>query len=42
MRIVEENNNKTADCFYLFELEHKSLCVEYSSGLSVGTIVIIV
>lgn len=43
LRIIEENNNKTSDCFYLFELEHDNICEAVSSsGLSIGSIVVIV
>ncbi|ELU12794.1 hypothetical protein CAPTEDRAFT_127669 [Capitella teleta] len=42
-RLVGENNNKTQDCFYLFELEHKAACMTSASeGLSIGSIVCIV
>lgn len=45
MRILEENNNKTSDCYYLFELAHPEVCANASSSknmLSVGSIVLIV
>ncbi|XP_046562517.1 cation-dependent mannose-6-phosphate receptor-like [Haliotis rubra] len=43
MIILEENNNKTNDCYYLFELSHQDICpARPSSNLSLGSIFIIV
>ncbi|XP_067658543.1 cation-dependent mannose-6-phosphate receptor-like [Haliotis asinina] len=43
MIILEENNNKSADCYYLFELSHQDICpTKPSSNLSLGSIFIIV
>lgn len=44
LRYFEENNNKSNDCYYLFELEHSAACVSKSSGggLSAGSIVCII
>lgn len=41
-RLIEENKDKAADCYYLFELEHEAVCAEVEQGLSVGSIVCIV
>ncbi|XP_052285043.1 cation-dependent mannose-6-phosphate receptor-like [Dreissena polymorpha] len=44
-RVVEEMNNKTMDCFYLFEINTNVVCETrplITIGLSTGTILIIV
>ncbi|XP_062619387.1 cation-dependent mannose-6-phosphate receptor-like [Saccostrea cucullata] len=41
--VLEEENNKTQDCFYLFEMKTSVVCPEIITvSLSVGTILIIV
>lgn len=46
LRWLEENRNKSGDCYYLFELEHDSACNLVSqddiAGLSPGSIVCVV
>ncbi|XP_071109344.1 cation-dependent mannose-6-phosphate receptor-like [Haliotis cracherodii] len=43
MVILEENKNKSADCYYLFELSHQDICPNKpTSNLSLGSIFIIV
>ncbi|XP_033122736.1 cation-dependent mannose-6-phosphate receptor-like isoform X2 [Anneissia japonica] len=40
--VLEENNNRTEDCYYLFEITSSIACSEHpSSGLSLGSILII-
>jgi len=42
-RVLEENNDKTNDCYYLFEIEHIAACPEQPApGLSAGAVVVIV
>jgi hypothetical protein len=39
LRLVEENKNKTGDCYYLFELDHESVCpADATTPVSIGTI----
>lgn len=40
--MLEEQKNKTGDCYYLFELEHSAVCPIKSGGLSVGSIIVII
>ncbi|XP_022343524.2 cation-dependent mannose-6-phosphate receptor-like [Crassostrea virginica] len=42
--VLEEERNKTQDCFYLFEMRTSAVCVQGStpSGLSIGSILLIV
>jgi Mannose-6-phosphate receptor len=43
MRWVEANNNKSADCYYLFELDHQAACMTSpTTGLSTGAVITIV
>ncbi|XP_041378400.1 cation-dependent mannose-6-phosphate receptor-like [Gigantopelta aegis] len=43
MLILEENTNKTKDCYYLFQLDHKEICDRTSSTvLSLGSIFLII
>ncbi|KAH9496497.1 Cation-dependent mannose-6-phosphate receptor [Bulinus truncatus] len=44
LQFLEEEKSKSEQCFYLFELKHKSVCPVYSDGsnLSVGSILVIV
>ncbi|KAI8747634.1 cation-dependent mannose-6-phosphate receptor-like isoform X1 [Biomphalaria glabrata] len=44
MMFLEEENSKSDDCFYLFEIKHKTVCPVPAggSGLSVGSILVIV
>lgn len=39
---VEENSQKTDDCYYLFELEHDAACSQEVSSPSIGSIVCLV
>ncbi|XP_074654508.1 cation-dependent mannose-6-phosphate receptor-like [Tubulanus polymorphus] len=42
LRIIEENTNKSQQCYYLFELSHRAVCTSSpSNGLSIGSIVVI-
>jgi cation-dependent mannose-6-phosphate receptor len=44
MRWIEENHNKSADCYYLFELEHNVACTAQPLGkktLSTGSVICI-
>lgn len=43
-RLIEENNNKSADCYYLFEIDHSAVCPKSKdhSGLGTGSIIFIV
>lgn len=44
MVFMEEQRDKTEFCYYLFEMKHQAVCPKeaYSSGLSVGSILVIV
>ena len=45
MKLLEEENGKDSDCYYLFELAHPEVCdVKTSAGssLSIGSIILIV
>ena len=45
MKLLEEENGKDADCYYLFELAHPEVCdIKTSAGssLSIGSIILIV
>lgn len=44
-RVIEENRNKTNDCYYLFEMSHNCVCHKepfITVGLSTGSIIVIV
>ena len=41
LRWIEENNNKTGDCYYLFELDHDAACTPPLTGLSTGSVICI-
>jgi cation-dependent mannose-6-phosphate receptor len=42
MSYIEENNNKTDDCYYQFELEHKAACTSREdNSLSAGSVICI-
>ncbi|XP_013385262.1 cation-dependent mannose-6-phosphate receptor [Lingula anatina] len=46
-KVVEENNQKTDECYYLFEYSHSAVCTEVPSfqllqGLSAGSVIIII
>ncbi|XP_070561994.1 cation-dependent mannose-6-phosphate receptor-like [Ptychodera flava] len=40
--IIAENNNKTSECYYLFEVGSSVVCETSSSGLSVGSVICII
>ena len=43
LKVIEENTNKTEDCYYLFELRHAAMCYQNpDSGLSAGSVICIV
>ncbi|KAK3737157.1 hypothetical protein RRG08_016462 [Elysia crispata] len=43
MMFIEEDNQKTEPCSYLFEMKHQAVCLDApSGGLSVGSILLIV
>lgn len=42
LRWVEENSNKTGDCYYLFELDHEAACMPQPTGLSTGSVICII
>lgn len=42
LRWIEENSNKTGDCYYLFELDHEAACTPQPTGLSTGSVICIV
>jgi len=41
-RVVEENTNRTANCYYLFEIEHALACQIEKSSLGTGTVIFII
>ena len=41
LSLVEEQRNKTGDCYYLFELEDGAVCPTTKSALSIGSILVI-
>jgi len=43
LQLLEENKNKTAECYYLFELSHSSVCsMNQPTSLGLGAIISIV
>lgn len=36
-RLIEENTNKSADCYYLFEIDHAAVCPKAVESSSMGT-----